>query len=138
MVLFTLYIFHLPNYIYTLAAVKGLRLATATSHTLNLTWTPPEFHTCEMKNITVTATLIDHRHSFSCIVYKERLVNFCIINGLTPSTTFTLKALLCTNTTFGCITTEGSLIASTSHGKLLMYSFFSLFIPLGKRNVNDV
>ncbi len=49
-----LYFASLSTTIY-IAAVKGLALMGATSHTLNLTWAPMDARVCMLENITVAA-----------------------------------------------------------------------------------
>ncbi len=100
-----------------LVAIKGLRLVNTTAHTLTLSWAPHGSHACVVENITVTAEPADQNHIFSCAVYKENPINFCTIKGLSPNKTYIVKALACTNTVFGCISTEGSISASTNPGK---------------------
>ncbi len=113
----TLEVFQHHNYECLLVAIKGPHLAKKTSHSLNLTWVPQDYHACSLENITVTAEASDRNQTLSCVVYKRNFTNFCIIKGLTPSTNYTVKAISCTNTAAGCINMEGYISTVTNPGK---------------------
>ncbi len=77
-----------------IAAVKGLALMRATSHTLNLTWAPMDARACMLENITVVADRLGQNGpSASCIVFKESLSTFCIIEDLMPNEVYTVHAI---------------------------------------------
>ncbi len=96
------------------AAIKDLTLLSATSHTLKLTWAPLHARACMLENITVVAVRPgQNRPSASCIVFKESLSNFCIIEGLVPNEVYTVRAFACTSSTSGCNGPEANILAST-------------------------
>ncbi len=96
------------------AAVKDLALMGATSHTLNLTWAPMDARVCMLENITVVAERPgQNQPSTSCIVLKESLSNFCIIEDLMPNEVYTVRAIACTSGTSGCSDPEANIPAST-------------------------
>ncbi len=106
-----------------LLAVNGLTLVKATSHTLNVKWTPQSAHVCMLENITVTAMNPQHKKTFRCTVYKEDLTNVCLIKGLTANVKYTIQAVACTSGTPGCTTPEENITVSTNpSGKNSFYA----------------
>ncbi len=97
-----------------LLAVKGLALMKATSHTLNVKWTPQSAHVCMLENITVTAMNPLHKETFRCTVNKEDLTNVCLIKGLTANENYTVNAVACTNASSGCSAPEENITVSTN------------------------
>ncbi len=101
-------------------AVKGLALVKATSHTLNVKWTPQSAHVCMLENITVTAMNPQHKEPFRCTVYRGNGTNVCRIKGLTANENYTVNAVACTNAFSGCSAPEENITVSTNpNGKNL-------------------
>ncbi len=113
----TLKVFQYHNNNCLLVAITDLRFTKTNAHSLNLTWAPQDFHACCLENITVTAEATGRNQTLSCVVHKENFTNFCIINGLTSHTNYTVKARSCTSTNVGCISMEGYISAMTNPGK---------------------